>query len=550
MKNHPEKNKNQAGAFFDTRAFIDALKRYLYALGHRGCRAAVGHGWRLTGRMVRRLTGRKAIILASGVMAVLLVWAAYQIAQSASLNSTLTETDWSGGVGTIETQFSACDANMNYTTAEELKLTISMDDNTETDDTDLGAGTETKTMVTGTGTSASVKLDPATSTGYQNDPSAYDDSINAIAIDHRYMYLTGTDRTFSATNARWRVDKRSLTDGSMVTAFSTDGIVTSNPTAFDDEPRAIAVDGSYLYIAGYKDSTGKIASVEKINKTDGSYDTGFGTTGKLTGTSGFDIKVIATDGVYMYLAGSDANGLSIEKRELSDGTLEALFDGDTGASSTCTGNGVINDLDDSGTETGGVTANAIAIDGTYMYVAGDNGTNIYIEKRTLATGGLVDAFDTDGTITGAAGTANAIAIDTDEGSNGYMYIAGKDSSGWYIEKRDLSDGSLETTSFGSPNGYISGGSGTEAMAIACDGTYIYIAGFDTDTDTAWRMEKRSKSSGDLASVFGTSGAATSDPAASTDDEPSAIAIDGTYMYIVGFDTVGTDEEWRVEKRPL
>src|SRR3989338_2681089 len=55
--------------------------------------------------------------------------------------------------------------------------------------------------------------------------------------------------------------------------------------------------------------------------------------------------------------------------------------------------------------------------------------------------------------------------------------------------------------------------------------------------------------GDLVPTFGTGGTVTIDPSGGG-DAPFAIAIDSTYMYVVGYDSIPGDLEWRIEKRRL
>ncbi len=120
-----------------------------------------------------------------------------------------------------------------------------------------------------------------------------------------------------------------------------------------------------------------------------------------------------------------------------------------------------------------------------MYVVGlDNspGGTYYqgrIEKRNLSDGQLVTGFGTGGVVTSDTGLGNAIAIDST-----YMYVAGFD-----IKKRSLADGSL-VTGFGTGGVFTFI---TLGNTIAIDSTYIYVVGRDNSTGNAqWRIEKRTK----------------------------------------------------------
>jgi hypothetical protein len=89
-------------------------------------------------------------------------------------------------------------------------------------------------------------------------------------------------------------------------------------------------------------------------------------------------------------------------------------------------------------------------------------------------------------------------------------------------------------------------------AIAIDASYLYIVGMGEGPagNTHWRIEKRSITTGNVDAIFGAGGYATSDPTAN-DDEAIDIAITSTHMIVVGVeDTMAVDSKWRVEKRNL
>jgi hypothetical protein len=129
---------------------------------------------------------------------------------------------------------------------------------------------------------------------------------------------------------------------------------------------------------------------------------------------------------------------------------------------------------------------------------------------------------------------------------------------WRIEKRPLSN--LATlTKFGTSN---LNGHSAFARGIALDAGSIYIVGAEEYGffDTAWRIEKRKRSvdpTEDLSldSNFGQGGVILENPSF-YDDQPSAIAIDGTFMYAGGYSATvvpsegSADTEWRIEKRLL
>jgi hypothetical protein len=237
----------------------------------------------------------------------------------------------------------------------------------------------------------------------------------------------------------------------------------------------------------------------------------------------------------MYVVGSEDNGAGfldwrIEKRRLDTGA----FDGGFGTGGVISGDTVTR------------RADGIAIDSTYMYIVGhrDASYDWRIEKRRLDTGALVAGFGTGGVVFGAAETfiAYDIAIDSN-----FMYVVGYELDGlnneyFRVEKRSLDTGNLDA-GFGA-GGVITGPISTIGYAIAIDASDMYIVAGEGSTD--WRIEKRSLSNGTLDGSFGTGGVVTSVPG----EVPRDVKIRSTYLYIVGYETDGVDREWRIEKRRL
>jgi hypothetical protein len=387
----------------------------------------------------------------------------------------------------------------------------------------LGSGE----LIPGFGASGTVTGNPGTGRGW----------ARSIAIDSTAMYVIGLDEI--PGNRQWRIEKRSLTDGILVSGFGTGGVVTTNPSWGVDDANGMAIDSTAMYVVGRDEIPGNWQwRIEKRNLTDGKLVTGFGTGGVVTNnpsTGMDDADGIAIDSTAMYVIGTDEIPGNwewrIEKRSLTDGSLVSEFG------------------------TGGViTSNprrtyncpiAIAIDTTAMYVVGREGWQWRIEKRSLTDGSLVSGFGTGGVITGNPSTdlnhPCGIAIDSTA-----MYVVGVDSSPgnweWRIEKRSLTDGSL-VSGFGT-GGVITNNPGTgldAALGIAIGSTAMYVVGTDEiPGNRQWRIEKRSLTDGTLVSEFGTGGVITSNPSTSADGA-YAIAIDSTAIYVVG-------TPWRIEKR--
>ena len=383
------------------------------------------------------------------------------------------------------------------------------------------------------------------------NPSSGDDTPNATAIDSSGIYVVGWDEAIALGNPQWRIEKRSTSTGALVTSFDGDGIVQGNFSSTNDIANAIAIDSTYMYVAGYDMSLGSGNAqfhIEKRNLTTGALVTAFDGEGIVQSnfSSANDIaNAIAIDSTYMYVAGySGISGSNvqwyIEKRNLSNGALVTSFDGD--------GRVVSNPSSDQD------VIFSIAIDSTYMYVAGydsspgSGNSQWRIEKRNLTTGALVTAFDGDGIVvsnpSSGGDTIRTIAVD----SSG-IYMAGNnvgDPLPWLIEKRNLTTGAL-ITAF-DDDGLVN--SSGEPYAIAIDSTYMYVAGYDwPGGDWQWRIEKRNLSNGALVTSFDGDGIVTSNPTIARGDAILSIAVDSSGIYAVGYDsTPGNNVQWRIEKR--
>ena len=158
----------------------------------------------------------------------------------------------------------------------------------------------------------------------------------------------------------------------------------------------------------------------------------------------------------------------------------------------------------------------------------------------------VDSLDLSAITSNAPGTdeATAIAIDDDDVSVGYMYVAGFEPGKWRIEKRTKFQGSLEYT-------VTSDCSGQPNAIIVAD-PFMYVVGDEyADGNDAWRIEKRRLENGVLVEEFGVGGVVRNNPS-DNDDSAQAAAIIGEYLYIAGSDRSNglSDAQWRIEKRSL
>ena len=377
-----------------------------------------------------------------------------------------------------------------------------------------------------------------------NNPSAGWDDALAITADASGIYVAGTYGVFG--DSQWRIEKRDLNTGVLIAAFGTAGVVTSNPSASDDEARAITIDVSGIYVAGFENSPGNSKwLIEKRDLTTGAI---IWTNTNDPSPGWDDAKAITVDASGIYVAGYDYSlgnhQWRIEKHDLNTGAIictktnnpSASFDG----------------------------AQAIVADASGIYVAGrDNSPGNgewHIEKRDLTTGALIATFGTAGVVKSnpSINLDEVFAISCDATG---IYIAGYDrsfglaNSQWRIEKRDLTTGALDAV-FGGGTGVITSDQSTsdeEIFAIVTDASGIYLVGdewFSGGSDFQWRIEKRDLSTGALITTFGTSGIIKENFSANY-DAPFAITVDASGIYVAGMDDAGSlDNEWRIEKRDL
>ncbi len=358
--------------------------------------------------------------------------------------------------------------------------------------------------------------------------------IDAIAIDSEYMYVVGTDSSYQA----WRIEKRRLSDGSLVSSFGNNGVIIdkSGPYVVNATASDIAIDGEFMYVVGWVNYPSYIVAkygyIQKRRLDDGS----------LVWERESDAYYvfyygIAIDSDYMYIVGERYGGSSddharIEKRNLSDGSLVSSF-GE---------NGVVKITKVSGADTKNTFLD-VAIDDSYIYAAGFYGTGLlqkaFVAKVDKTTGQRDTNFGFEGTRDLASPYAAAYAVVVDQN---FLYVASgrdvTDRPGWLIYKLNKSSGATEVSkSFD--------GSGREgARAIALDGGFLYIGGYDSNTaggDNQWRMEARRACDGALYPYFGQGGVVVEDIRPGEVESVLAMAVDEEHLYVAG-------SHWRIEKR--
>src|SRR5574337_548041 len=392
-----------------------------------------------------------------------------------------------------------------------------------------------------------------------SDPTGTGAEAFAVALDSgptkTYMYVVGYDtNTGISQNDQWRIEKRSLFDGSLVSGFGANGVVTNNPSNGWDDAYGVVTDPKGLYIVG-SDSTGAGGAerwrIERRDLTTGSLTTGFGTVGVVhsAGTGSFNTAfAAATDGTSLFVVGYDTYDAS-NHEEWRFQSFDLL----TGAPSTpvtsATGTGLL-----------GNEANAIVYDSaaTALYIAGYDSLTLpekwRIEKRDVF-GAYNTGFGTAGVVSlSFEGYATTLATNPTITA---VFVAGTDSGGinlkWRIAKLNKTDGLLDAA-FGSAGMITYAPSTNDAvpLAMTIDGNSIYIAGYETvaSGDFAWRIEKRDIMTGALDPAFGNAGSITYNPIVGARDVIWGVGADASALYLVGYDSGGADRklEWRIEKR--
>src|SRR3989304_5763051 len=299
-----------------------------------------------------------------------------------------------------------------------------------------------------------------------SNPSTSWDEAYGVAVDGSGVYIVGHDASLG--NNRWRIEKRSLTTGSIIWTQ------TSNPSPYGDEAFGVAVDATGVYIVGYDNYLGIPRwRMEKRSLTTG--------TSIWTQTSnpspGWDFaNAVTVDGTGVYIVGrdeylgSDNPRWRIEKRSLTTGT--SIWNTASNPSTTWD------------------EPLGVATDGSGLYIVGFDeypGTNSRwrIEKRNLTTGN--NLWTKTSNPSAFYDEAYGVAVD---GSG--VYVVGYDSylgginRRWRIEKRSLTTGTSIWTQTSNPSAFDD-----TAYSVAVDGSGVYIVGNDQYSGGGrWRIEKR------------------------------------------------------------
>ena len=141
----------------------------------------------------------------------------------------------------------------------------------------------------------------------QSNPSGGEDWPTAIAVDSASLYVTGYENFGSS----WRVEKRSLGDGTLVPGFGTGGVVSvsSSGNPYGNKPYGMAIDGASMYLVGHLASPGATRpAIVARSLGDGAPLSGFGIDGVVTPSSsggGDLLRAVSIDLTSLYVVGID-----------------------------------------------------------------------------------------------------------------------------------------------------------------------------------------------------------------------------------------------------
>jgi len=175
---------------------------------------------------------------------------------------------------------------------------------------------------------------------------------------------------------------------------------------------------------------------------------------------------------------------------------------------------------------------SIVADNDYLYITGiKSGSSGRTEKRRKSD--LSEVWAPEYSV-GSYG----ITVD---GSD--VFTINRQGSGrWQVDKRSISDGSLESSVYPP---YITGTTDDNNLSIASDANDIYVAGnIDPSTPGNWGIEKRRKSDLALESGWGITGGGSGNNAYYI----NSIATNDSFIYTAGAQVIDGKRQWHIEKR--
>ncbi|MEM8908332.1 MAG: beta-propeller fold lactonase family protein, partial [Bacteroidota bacterium] len=308
----------------------------------------------------------------------------------------------------------------------------------------------------------------------QNGVNGISDLDGAAALrfsaDGAYLYAAGTGADALL------VFERNLTDGDLTLVEKLDK--DNNGIGALDFPVAIAMseDEQRIYVAGF--GANALLSFERQPNT-GTLTFDYAEQGLnqgISGLQGAQAIGFSPDGTHAYVAGEDADAVTIFSRDQGTGAL-------TFVGKIEDGNG-IDGLN-------GVKAVTVSADGQFVYTAGFWDNSVAVFSRDLLSGELtyLDRYK-DGLfgVNGLSGT-NTVVLSPDQN---HLYASGFWDHGLVLFTRNPANGTLtfETAYLDGTNG-INGLENISDVVISIDGQYVYAAGqadqaiaiFSRDTNT-------------------------------------------------------------------
>ena len=322
-------------------------------------------------------------------------------------------------------------------------------------------------------------------------------------------------------------------DGTIDTAFDTDGRLVIDFNGLDDSAWALAVQPDGKMVVAGAASNGLNTDFAIVRLTaDGALDGTFDTDGKVTtdinsDDSAFAVALQADRKIVA--AGSSSNGADLDfavTRYNADGTLDSTFDAD-GKAATPVGSG--NDA---------AKAMAIQTDGKIV-VAGFSfsGPNSRFALARYNSDGTLDStFGTGGVVTSAVGIGDARAASLVIQPDGKLIAAGVAFNGLntdFAVARYNTDGTLDST-FGTGGSvttdFNSVNDAGASVSIQSDGK-VLVAGASVGANEDFAVA-RYNADGTLDSTFGTAGKVTT-PIGSGDDAATAVSIQSDGKIVIG-----------------
>jgi uncharacterized delta-60 repeat protein len=348
--------------------------------------------------------------------------------------------------------------------------------------------------------------------------------------------FNGTDNEFLIT--------RYNTDGTLDTTFGGTGSVTTDFGSGDDNPLSVVVqpDGKILVVGETHNGTDMDLAIVRYN-ADGTLDTSFDGDGKLTESlgpgldSGHEVMVQA-DGKIV-VSGLTHNGTDYDifvRRYDSDGSVDTGF-GTSGTATAGFGAGV----DDYG------RSMTLQPDGKIVLAGSlDNGgTYEFLVLRFNPDGTLDTSFDGDGRVTTSIASGHDIVRDVQIQDDGKIVVSGRSHNGANYDfsvVRYNVDGSLDT-GFGT-GGMVttpigSGDDHGEGLALQADGKILVTGSSYNGTDTDFALV-RYNADGTFDTSFDGDGKVTQQLSAATDIGYSVAVQDDGQIVVSGITHNGTN----------